>query len=119
MNTYKVEGDQLVESDTPAVVLARIAQREWTKARREALEAFFINHGRARRSNTTKSMTVAAGHNAMAYWQCVDWFVERNLVEHVPGEFDVYRLTSLGWEAGGRLWNVPPATLTRMRKKAS
>ena len=85
-------------------------ERRWSKPRRSALEAFFINNGRARRSNTTDSA------RAHAYWQSVDWLDAEGLIERAG--FDDYVLTDAGWTAGAQLWNVPPATVARMKTKA-
>lgn len=86
----------------------------WSKARRLALEAFFINAGVARRSNHTNAGTKPA----LAYWQSVDWLVDESLARPV-GIDGTHELTEEGWAAGAHLWNVPPATVARMRARAA
>lgn len=88
-----------------------MTERHWSKPRRLALESFFVNGGRARRSNAT-----SAKHR-LVYWQSVDWLAREGLVERAS--IDDYRLTRAGWEAGRMLWNVPQPTIDRMIAKAS
>lgn len=87
----------------------------WSTPRRLALEAFFINRGRARRSNSTDAS------RSLAYWQSVDWLEAAGLVERAGPRAgpDEYRLTKAGWDAGGALWNLTAETLKRMRLEAS
>lgn len=92
------------------------APGRWNGPKRRALEAFFINNGRARRSNTTDAM------GGLVYWQSFDWLLREGLIEaasNVPTKIlGDYRLTLAGWEQGRQLWNVPQRTLDRMMSKA-
>lgn len=96
--------------------------RQWTKARKLALEALFINDGKARRSNSTNArvvkLTETSTTTPLVYWQSADWLLNQGLVEPVSGHFDMLQLTVAGWEEGRRLWNVPQRTLDRMMRKA-
>lgn len=88
-----------------------MTDRRWSKARRLALEAFFLNAGRARRSNSTNTSS------AHAYWQSVDWLVDESLARAI-GIDGTHELTGEGWTAAAQLWHVPAATLRRMKDDA-
>lgn len=86
----------------------------WSKARKLALEVFWLNDGQARRSNVT---ALDAG---VVYWQSVAWLEEQGFIRYRSGRtFERYELTEAGWEAGARLWMVPTATVAAMRARAA
>ena len=91
-----------------------IRQRElvWSEPKRRALEVFFLNQGRAYRSNSCDV------ERALAYWSAVDWLAEHDLIKSADGRGRVsyeWQLTERGWSQAARLWNVPAATVAKMK----
>lgn len=85
---------------------------DWTTPKKRALEVFFLNEGKAFRSNGTDV------ERRLVYWQSVDWLAAERLVEGADGRGGLsyeWKLTADGFDECGRLWNVPVATIAKMK----
>lgn len=86
--------------------------RTWSTPKKCALEVFFLNEGKAYRSNATDV------ERRLVYWQSVDRLAAERLIEGVSpgGSFHYeWKLTADGFDECGRLWNVPVATIAKMK----